>query len=878
MKSGFLLTLLFLAFFNTGAFSGNKIIKVACVGNSITFGAGIKDRPRDSYPSQLQRLLGLEYKVRNYGFSGRTMLLNGDHPYMKERLFKDALEWQPDIVVIMLGTNDSKPHNWKYADEFEADYLKMIESFDTLRSNPEIYVVAPVPVFKDCCKIKDDVVRDEIYPVVKKIAEEKNLHFIDLYNPLKEMGDMFPDGVHPDADGAAEMAKLVYESITGKKGELVPQEYPGLKSKWHGFDKYDFELRRTPAHIMVPKNPQEGKPWVWRARFPNWHYQMDSILLSEGYYIAYINTNNMYGSPEAMRIWDRFYRYLTNVQGFNKKVALEGVSRGGLFVYNWAKKHPELVSCIYAEAPVCDFTSWPGGFGEGIGSKGDWEQLKKEYGFKSDEEAKAYKDMPVDNLDNLAKAKVPVLHMIGLNDKVVPPDENTMVLINRYIKSGGIATVVPCTEGKQELYGHHFEIETPQLGADFIKYNTKLPKQPLKSSDYHELREGLKNSFIKFEKEKKGRVAFLGGSITYNPGWRDSICNYLEKRFPDTEFDFIAAGIPSFGSTENAFRFKRDVLKNGPVDLLFVEAAVNDGGKGRSETEIKRAMEGVVRHARYADPTTDIVFMYFVDPSKIKDYNAGKVPDVIRIHDEVAAYYNLPALNLAKEVTDRINAGEFTWKDDFKNLHPSPFGQGVYARSMLSFLNDAYSGFVAEDDKIENYEMPSAMDKYCYDNGVLIEAKEALLAKGPLGFKFQSGALSDKYEVVVAKGWTYHPVWEPEIKAYTRANFIKVPMLVGEYPAKTLKFLFSGNAVGIAVAAGPDAGIIEYRIDKGEWKTKDLFTRHSKIYHLPWYYVLADALPDGKHTLELRLTNKKNKFSVGNKCVLRYFFVNETVK
>ncbi len=855
-KLFYLISFVFL--FNISLTAQDKVIKVACIGNSITYGSGIKDKPRDSYPAQLARMLGHKYYVRNYGYSGRTMLQKGDHPFMSEPRFMEAIKWKPDIVIIMLGTNDSKPRNWKYKDDFEKDYLKMVTSFDTLFSHPEIYAVAPVPAFSNNYTISPDVVKNEVYPLVKKVAEEKDLRFIDLYTPMLDKGNMFPDGIHPDAAGSGEMAKVIYEYLTGKKGKPEVQEYPGLKTQWHGFDKYEFELNRIPAHIVVPKKPATGKPWVWRARFPFWHYQMDSILLSEGYYIAYINTDNMFGSPRAVQVWDDFYNYLTKIHGFSNKVALEGVSRGGLFVYNWAKKHPEAVHCIYAEAPVCDIKSWPGGFGDGKGSPQDWERMKKEYGFKSDEEAKAYANNPIDGLEGLATAKVPVLHMIGLKDRVVPPAENTFVLVDRYLKLGGIATVVPCTKGKQNLYGHHFEIETPRFGADFIMYNTEKRitdhfKSIPRCADYHEMRNGLPNSYIKFEKEKRGRVAFLGGSITYNPGWRDSICNYLEKRFPETKFDFIAAGIPSFGSTENAFRFKRDILKNGPVDLLFVEAAVNDGGKGRSETEIRRSMEGVVRHARNANPTCDIVFMYFVDPGKIKEYNKGKVPEVIRIHNEVAAYYGLPALNLAKEVTDRINAGEFTWKDDFKNLHPSPFGQGVYARSMLKFLSDAFSGFVAEDDKIENYDMPEPIDKYCYDNGVLVEAKD----------------------VKPVKGWSFVENWKPEIKANTRANFINVPMLVGSYPAKTLKFGFEGNAVGIAVAAGPDAGIVEYRIDKGEWKKRDLFTKHSKMYHLPWYYVLADALPDGKHTLELRLTGEKNDFSVGNKCVIRYFFVNE---
>ncbi len=830
----------------------NKTVKIACIGNSITYGSGITDKPRDAYPAQLARMLGAGYNVRNFGFSGRTMLQNGNYPYMKEEMFFDAIKWNPDIVIIMLGTNDSKSKNWKYKSDFEADYLTMITAFDTLSSHPEIYAVAPVPAFSDAYGISSKVIKDEIYPIVKKVAKTKNIHFFDLYNPMLGTGKMFPDGIHPNAEGSGEMAKLIYTEITGKKAALVNSKFPGLKSTWHGFQKYEFDFAHHTAHIVLPEKSLAGNPWVFRARFPNWHYQMDSILLSEGFAIAYINTNNQFGSPRAVEVWNRFYNYLTKVRNFNKKVSLEGVSRGGLFIYNFAKKYPERINCIYAEAPVCDFKSWPGGFGDGKGSAADWKRLKKEYGFNSDEEAKAYLNNPIDNLKKLADAKVPILHLIGLKDGVVPPTENTLILVDRYVKLGGAATIVPCTKGKQDLWGHHFVIETPRLGADFIEYNTKLPKQKLNSADYHLMRNGLENSFIKFEQQKKARVAFLGGSITYNPGWRDSICNYLENRFPKVEFDFIAAGIPSFGSTEDVFRMERDVFKNGPVDLLFVEAAVNDGGKGRPEKEILRSMEGIVRKARLKDPTTDIVFMYFVDPAKIADYRAGKVPAIIQLHDKVAAYYNIPVINLAKEVTDRIDAGEFTWKDDFKNLHPSPFGQGVYSHSMLNFLEDAWSGFVADDDKITTYQMPQKLDAACYDNGVLIEA----------------------VNIKPGKGWTYVANWIPEIKANTRANFIRVPMLVGEYPTKPIQYKFEGNAVGIAVAAGPDAGIVEFSIDGGKWQKCDLFTKYSKSYHLPWYYTLADGLPNGKHTIKIKIANERNELSVGNRCVLRYIYIN----
>ena len=252
----------------------------------------------------------------------------------------------------------------------------------------------------------------------------------------------------------------------------INEVFDGALVEWKGFERNHFKFNGRNAFITTPKIETEGKSWVWNARFPNWHPEMDSILVSQGFYIAHIDTNNLYGSPQAMKVWDSFYEYLTKEVGFNAKVSLEGVSRGGLFVYNWAKNNPTKVNCIYAESPVCDFKSWPAGFGDGIGGEEDWKQLKKVYGFESEEEAKAYSNNPIDNLESLAKAKVPILHMIGLNDKVVPSNENTLVLVDRYLKLGGQATVVPCTQSEQKLNGHHFPLETPQLAADFIKYNT----------------------------------------------------------------------------------------------------------------------------------------------------------------------------------------------------------------------------------------------------------------------------------------------------------------------------------------------------------------------------------------------------------------------
>jgi sialidase-1 len=165
--------------------------------------------------------------------------------------------------------------------------------------------------------------------------------------------------------------------------------------------------------------------------------------------------------------------------------------------------------------------------------------------------------------------------MIGLEDRIVPVDENTFPLVNEYIRLGGIATVVTSVDGEQSLKGHHFPIQTPRYVADFIKYHA-IMDIPLAAEDYHQINAGLKNSPIKFIRNRKGKIAFLGGSITHNPGWRDSVSNYIGDRFVNTPFEFINAGIPSMGSTPSAFRLEKDVLSKGEIDLLFLEAAVND--------------------------------------------------------------------------------------------------------------------------------------------------------------------------------------------------------------------------------------------------------------------------------------------------------------
>jgi len=169
---------------------------VACVGDSITYGSGISDRANDSYPAQLQRILAQydpAWEVRNFGVSGATLLARGDKPYIRQSAYTSAMAYNPDIVIIKLGTNDSKPQNWQYKDDFISDYGNMIDAFRALPSQPEVWICKPVPAFRVNFSIRPDVIRDEILPMVEQIGREKDAPIIDLYTALLDAGDLFPD-------------------------------------------------------------------------------------------------------------------------------------------------------------------------------------------------------------------------------------------------------------------------------------------------------------------------------------------------------------------------------------------------------------------------------------------------------------------------------------------------------------------------------------------------------------------------------------------------------------------------------------------------------------------------------------------------------------
>ncbi len=209
-----LFSIIALCLFSSELLQAEHTVKIACVGNSITYGATIRNRDKLSYPAQLQAWLGKNYEVRNFGVSGATMLRKGDYTYWNRPEYKQALEFQPDIVIIKLGTNDSKPQNWKFSEEFSKDYTDMVQAFQALESKPRVMIALPVPVFvPDKWGIRDSIVRDQIIPKLKDIARDTKCQYIDLYTPLLSYKWAFPDDVHPNSMGAAAMVEQIYRAL-----------------------------------------------------------------------------------------------------------------------------------------------------------------------------------------------------------------------------------------------------------------------------------------------------------------------------------------------------------------------------------------------------------------------------------------------------------------------------------------------------------------------------------------------------------------------------------------------------------------------------------------------------------------------------------------
>jgi len=248
-------------------------------------------------------------------------------------------------------------------------------------------------------------------------------------------------------------------------GQAEEKWSPEKSDTWRGFTRHHFTVDNCKCWVVVPKQAAPGNPWTWCMEFPDAFTDRTGVpqLLEKGFHHVHIVVGNTFGCPDAVGHFEAFHKFLT-AHGLAPKGALIGISRGGLYAYNFAAKNPGAVACIYGDAPVCDFKSWPGGQGKGKGSKGDWRGVIQHYHFRDEAEALAYKDNPIDRLKPLAEAKIPLIHVVGDADDVVPVAENTALIEKRYQDLGGTIEV----HHKPNVGHHPHGLDDPKPVVEFI--------------------------------------------------------------------------------------------------------------------------------------------------------------------------------------------------------------------------------------------------------------------------------------------------------------------------------------------------------------------------------------------------------------------------
>jgi beta-glucosidase len=269
-------------------------IRVACVGDSITFGWGL----HPTYPARLGQWLGTNYDVRNFGVSAKTLLHRADQPYIREAAYTNALAFEPDIVVINFGANDSKHpgdgsldadkavNNWQFKSDFIGDYKDMIASFRKANPTAKIFVCFPTPDFPGRWGINDKTIREEMIPMIRTVANETGASVIDLNSTLAGKADLFPDTVHPNTEGAKMMAAEIFRALTGKSPPEIP-ESPAQKNantrQYNLFSPY-FAWNNNSSREEIGWQPGTEDAPQWTASFN-------------------FSTNGLYGYPASIRGW-----------------------------------------------------------------------------------------------------------------------------------------------------------------------------------------------------------------------------------------------------------------------------------------------------------------------------------------------------------------------------------------------------------------------------------------------------------------------------------------------------------------------------------------------------------------------------------------------
>ena len=676
-------------------------IKVACVGNSITYGAYVINREKNNYPAQLQAYLGDKYEVKNFGVSATTALYKGLYPYVDTEKYRESLEYNPDIVIIKLGTNDANERNDAYRSTFPKDYRRLVDEYLNLPSHPQVILLTPVHCFLP--SNQDEVIKAEIIPVIEQTAYERNLDIVNLHNLFGDewIEFLMPDKLHPSNIGAGMLAQKIYQYIAVEKHDVdIIKNFPLKPVKefnFHGYKGYEYDNNGVKYYIVKPHHTAKGNPWIWRARFWGHEPQVDIDLLEQGFHLTYCDVAELFGSPKAVERWDEFYA-LAIKAGLNQKAVLEGMSRGGLIIYNWAAKNPKKVACIYGDAPVMDIKSWPLNWGDCLDeNKRSMSLLLEAYGFANAEEAMAWNKNPLNHARKLAKAKIPMIHVVGDIDEGVPVAENTAIFEREVAKYGHSLHVI-----HKPNVGHHpHSLNNPEKIVSFILkatgYKRNMCAYPVPGNEYRSAAgwsEGAEWYAVARDIEatlegRKLKLLMLGNSITQGLGGeRQRITSRAGQQAMDEAIGKGAwenAGISGDRTQHLLWRLKNCNYNRCSPEVAVITIGINNINAGDEAKDVAEGIVACAEEARRQMPDTRIILLGLLPADKPANAWMRRACDEVHAHLKRDNIKDVEYINPTSWFT--LDNGELNTDLYSKdNLHLSAEGYKVWSKKIAELI------------------------------------------------------------------------------------------------------------------------------------------------------------------------------------------------
>ena len=457
---------------------------------------------------------------------------------------------------------------------------------------------------------------------------------------------------------------------------FVPQNTTSFN--FHGYQGYDFQLDGVPCKVVRPAKEVQGRPWIWRARFWGHEPQTDIDLLEHGFHVVYCDVADLYGADKAVKRWNKFYKYLVK-NGFHKKAVLEGMSRGGLIVYNWAVRNTDKVACIYADAPVMDIKSWPIGKGVHESSAEDVTRMLAAYGFKNKEQALRWKKNPLNHAAKIARAGIPVLHVVGDADDIVPVAENTALFEAEMKRLGASITVI-----HKPGIGHHpHSLNNPESIVRFILKATDLwvnkcthavPGNEYRSaagwvegSEWHTVAQDIKATLNR----RKLKLLLLGNSITQGWGGMRKLISYTPgKQAMDNALgqgNWESAGISGDRTQNLLWRIRNGNYNRCTPEYVVIAIGINNLIGHDTADDTAEGIIAVTEESCKQFPNSRIILLGLFPSGKEPDSTIRKQCD--RIHELLRAHtfgvqvsYTNPTdwfLNEKGTIRDGLYSGDY---------------------------------------------------------------------------------------------------------------------------------------------------------------------------------------------------------------------------